>query len=210
MLLKHERFEGNGHSINLTGVSDGEGLFRVADHFNEGGPSSLKDAPVIHDVHMIGGETSVTGGFIVQSEQQHFIVKNCSSTGVIRGECPSAFGGGGGICGFKCSGDILITHCWSSGAILGHAGGGIAGMAVGHENHEDNSVTISHCYSMGKIAARVGGGICDRNAGESGMVLIKHCYSTGEIVGADSGGITGGQTANRPWSCIHYPVPFKW
>ena len=196
ILLKNERFEGNGHSINLIGISNWEGLIRVAESSN-GGPSSLKDAPMIHDVHMIGGETSPQGGFIIQSGQKHFIVNHCSSTGGIQGQiCPPCLGGGG-ICGHECSGDILITRCWSSGTIRGYASGGIAGMNLGTNNNAKNTVTISHCYSTGDILGLRSGGICGHGAGANyGMVMIAKCNSLGTIGGRFSGGITGGSTAN--------------
>ena len=79
VLHANETFEGNGHSIDLNGVTNWEGLFQIASSNENDGPSSLDDAPVIHDIHMIGGETSGKGGFIIQAEQRHFIVRNCSS-----------------------------------------------------------------------------------------------------------------------------------
>ena len=191
VLHKNEVFEGNGHSINLTEVSNyWEGLFQIAT--NENGPSSLADAPVIHDVHMIGGETSGKGGFIIQAEQKHFIVKHCSSSGVIQGQDSSPHYGGGGICGQKCSGDILITRCWSTGEMRARAGG-IAGRELGVDSSMHNTVTISHCYSTGGILGNLCGGICGFQAGYNsrGMVIIKQCYSLGEIGGLRSGGITG-------------------
>ena len=191
ILRANETFEGNGHTVNLVSISDWHGLFQIADSSNEGGPSSLEDAPVIHDVHIIGGETSAEGGFIIQSQQKHFIVNHCSSSGVLQS-------GGGGICGLGCSGDILITHCWSSGEIVGVRAGGIAGSSLGSNNNEDNTVTISHCYSTGNIVATHTGGICGYAAGynsDGGSIIIKQCYSLGEILGSGSGGITGGRLA---------------
>ena len=193
VLQKNERFEGNGHSINLTGVTNWEGLFRIATN-ESSRPSSLRDAPLIHDVHMIGGETSPQGGFVIQSEQQHFIVNSCSSTGVIQGinDYPMYIGGGG-ICGHGCSGDILITHCWSTGEMHGRSTGGIAGREIGLNGDTDNTVTISHCYSTGDLVGEYSGGICGFRVGHNnkGMVIIKQCYSLGEIGGHGSGGITG-------------------
>ena len=191
VLQKNETFEGNGHSIHLDGVTNWEGLFQIAT--DEQSPSSLDDAPVIHDVHMIGGETSTKGGFIIQSKQKHFIVKNCSSSGVIQG---LSFVSGGGICGQQCSGDILITHCWSTGEIRTRAGG-IAGRELGIDGDTDNTVTISHCYCTGDIVGENSGGICGFRVGHNnkGMVIIKQCYSLGEIRGSGSGGITGATTA---------------
>ena len=198
ILLANESFEGNGHSVNLTGMIDWDGLFRIADSSNEGGgPSSLKDAPVIHDVHMTGGETSVGGGFIVQADQKHFIVKHCSSSGVMYGQSS------GGIGGHRCSGDIFITHCWSSGEIRGRSAGGIAGAGVGFNDDEDSTVTISHCYSTGDIVGQWSGGICGATSGNrnhnnnNGNVIIEQCYTVGEIRGSESGGITGASTASN-------------
>ena len=201
ILLKNETFEGNGHVIDLTGVSEWEGLFQIAGT-DDGGPSSLEDAPVIHHVHMIGGKTSSTGGFIVQSFQSNFVVKNCSSSGVIAGNTTSH--GSGGICGHRCSGDILITHCSSSGEIQ-DAAGGIAGREFGYRGGENNVVIISHCYSTGDILGKYSGGICGHGTGRqnNNMLIIKQCYSEGEIRGISSGGIIGG---NAGWNGGHVSI----
>ena len=193
VLHKHENFEGNGHSIDLNGVINWEGLFRIATSAGSR-PSLLDDAPVIHDVHTIGGETSSQGGFIIQAEQKHFVVRNCSSSGVIKG---AAAGGGGGICGQQCSGEILITHCWSTGEI-GYSAGGIAGRELGIDGDNDSTVAISHCYSTGDLVGQNSGGICGRSTGynNKGIIIIKQCYSLGKIGGLSGGGITGGLTAD--------------
>ena len=65
-LLKNERFEGNGYEIDIYGFENWHGLFRIAPT-DEGGPSSLAEAPLIHDVHMVGGTTSEVGGFPPES-----------------------------------------------------------------------------------------------------------------------------------------------
>ena len=197
VLRKNEIFAGNGYSIDLTGNNNWEGLFRIATD-GTNGPSSLDDAPVIHDVHMLGGQTSTQGGFFIRAEQRHFIVRNCSSSGRIRGQACNPCVSGGGICGHGCAGDILITHCWSSGEIRGNGAGGIAGREFGLNGDADNQVMISHCYSTGNIVGANCGGICGFSAGKSnkGMVTIKRCYSVGQISGERSGGITGGQTAH--------------
>ena len=106
---------------------------------------------------------------------------------------------GGGICGDTCSGDILITHCRSSGEVRGASAGGIAGSEVGYLANEDSTVVISHCYSTGDIVGAWSGGISGWGAGynsNGGNVIIKQCYSVGEIRGSDSGGIIGGHAAN--------------
>lgn len=187
ILLKDEKFEGNGHSINLTAFTNWEGLIGITPTGQDGGPSSLEDAPLIRNIHTIGGETSVAGGFIIRANQMHFIVNSCSSSGIIKGE--AAWYGGGGICGQKCSGDILISHCWSTGEIKGPNGGGITGLFLG-EKH--GRVNITHCHSTGDIVGLSAGGITGRNPGsEYGQISITHSYSTGTITGSQSGGICG-------------------
>ena len=190
VLQKNEIFEGNGHSVHLTEVSNWEGLIRIDDDFASS-PSSLQDAPVIRNVHMIGGETSDKGGFIVQPEQKHFIVQACSSTGVIHGGCVDGCTGGGGICGHGCSGDILIEGCFSSGRMQRYSGG-IAGSHLGVGGGRGN-VTIVQCHSKGDINGVNSGGICGIRTGEQNgqCVLITHSYSRGNIIGTGSGGICG-------------------
>ena len=191
VLQKHEVFEGHDHEINITGHSNWEGLFQIANSSSGRGPSSLTDAPVIRNVHIIGGETSQTGGFVVQSWQKHFIVDSCSSTGVIHGTTSGHWFGGGGICGHRCSGDIRITNCWSSGEIRGDVAGGIAGREVGI-NGNGYTVNITNCHSTGDIGGSMSGGICGHLAGQfNGRVTITHSYSTGTIIGYRSGGICG-------------------
>ena len=186
VLQKNETFEGNGYEIDIDGYSNWKGLFQI---FRTGSsaPSSLDDAPTVRNVHIIGGETSNEGGFVVQAEQKHFIVESCSATGVIHGQGSPYWDGGGGICGQECAGDILITHCWSSGQI-GYGAGGIAGKTIGR--NAGGKVTITHCHSTGDIVESIGGGICGSRAGSSGgHVSMAHSYSTGKISGG--GGICG-------------------
>lgn len=199
VLQKNEVFEGNGNRIHLDEISNWEGLFRIADSFDAGAPSSLQDAPVIVGVHTVGGETSSKGGFIVQAFQKHFIVRNCSSSGVIQGLDQTDLSlGGGGICGQACSGDILITHSWSAGEIRGHHSGGIAGKNFGFNAKLENTITISHCYSLGDIVGLESGGIAGSGLGLSAttIVQIRQCYSIGEIRGIGSGGLSGSNTGS--------------
>lgn len=181
LLKSNEVFEGHGHEINITGYNNWEGLFQI----DIDSATGLENAPVIRNVHIIGGETSGEGGFIVQAEQNHFIVNSCTTSGEIKGD-------GGGICGGACSGDLLITNCSSSGDIQGEHAGGIAGSEVGR-NGNRSTVKITHCHSTGNIAGNQGsGGICGWGAGgDYGSVTIAHSYSTGKIEGDRSGGICG-------------------
>ena len=178
-LQNDEVFEGHGHEISITSCFEWDGLFEIAES-----ATSLDNAPVIQNVHMIGGETSTEGGFIVRKEQKHFVVDSCSSTGVIKGD------GSGGICGRHCSGDIQIKNCSSSGAIAGEDAGGIAGREVG--TNGDGIVNITQCHSTGDIMGPLSGGICGWGAGRSnGHVRITYSYSTGKIGNENCGGLCG-------------------
>ena len=184
ILLKNEIFEGGGHTIDLTNLpSSWKGLIRIANFANTGSaPTSLENAPTIRNIHTFGGTTIESGGFIIQAEQRHFIVDSCSSSGVIKG---------GGICGAKCSGDIFIVRCWTTGSIETIASGGIAGSDIGLNG--GGKVIITQSYSTGDIMAQWGGGICGYRAGFNNdkVVLIKQSYSTGKIQGHRAGGICG-------------------
>lgn len=195
VLQANEFFEGHVNEINITGYNDWEGLFQIATATEGDAPSSLADAPAIRNVHIVGGQTSSTGGFVVQSQQNHFIVESCSSTGIVEGG-GSGFGGGG-ICGFKCSGDILIRNCWSEGELRGNGVGGIAGRRLGFSG-DGFTVNVTHCYSTGDIIGQWSGGICGNRAGQSGGdVTIANSYSTGKIEGERSGGICGSFTGYK-------------
>lgn len=220
VMKNKEIFDGNGYEISLPSFSTWEGFVTIAGSGEEA-PTSLEDAPIIRNVHMVGGQTSTAGGFIVRSYQTNFIVESCSSTGVIDGRS-GKFGitGGGGICGHGCSGEIRITNCWSSGEILGGNAGGIigkdAGINGGHveilhchstgdisgdnaggiigsfAGYSDGQISIIHSYSEGAISGSQSGGICGRwGAFDAGYVSIRECYSLGDISGTESGGIAG-------------------
>ena len=182
-LEKNEIFEGQDNEVTLSGNYGG--MFRIAS-FGDDAPSSLDDAPIIRHVHMIGGTTKERQGFVVQKNQQHFIVDSCSTTGEIKGD------ESGGICGTECLGDILITNCLSSGDITALHAGGITGARIGFNGNNGNTkVKITRCHSKGEITSTGAGGICGSGAAKRGHLVITHSYSTGTINGWKSGGICG-------------------
>ena len=187
-LEKNEVFQGNGNEIVLDDKFSG--CFRISST-TTAAPSSLDDAPVIQNLDMIGGETDGTvdipgAGFIIQAGQRHFIVDSCSSSGEIKGRHS------GGICGSRCSGDILITNCSSSGDITGLMAGGITGPRLGKNgNVTSGKVQVTLCHSEGDTIGSSSGGICGSRAGQNGHVAITYSYSTGKIEGINSGGICG-------------------
>ena len=202
ILKKNENFDGKGHEIDLEGLNDWDGLIQIADPA-DGGPTSLGEAPIVRNLHMKGGQTSVRGGFVIYPEQNNFIVDSCSSSGTIEGMTEPPWDAGGGICGHGCSGAILITDCWSSGTIQGKDAGGIVGGQVGTNG---GHVVIQRCHSTGDIAGRWSGGIAGWAAGEeNGNVSITHSYSTGNLVGNQTGGICGwGAGYESGYTSINY------
>ena len=195
LLKAGERFSGNDYEIDLSELSDPwKGLFKI---------ESTVDwdyAPIIEHLHMIGGQTSANGGFIIYAKQNNFIVESCSSTGAIHGKCSSEdCQGGGGICGHQCSGTILLTHCWSIGTIGGGStnveAGGIAGSRLAFQG---GSANITQCFSEGGISGMDTGGICGaRTAMDGGSVTITKSFTKGIIQGKGSGGICGAVAAEH-------------
>ena len=196
-LKEGEIFDGNGHNVTVAAEAEFAGMFTIAQGFEipQSTPwDSLQQdfgVPKIMNVHVVGGMTTLGGGFIVQEGQRHFIVDSCSSTGVIRGEIRGGgdWDGAGGICGQLCSGSILIVNSYSTGAIKDYSAGGIAGREVGKN---DGNVTIKYCYSTGPIDGDYSGGIVGTRAAHAGGELtISQCFTIGDV-GQYAGGIVGG------------------
>ena len=186
-LAPNEIFDGKDYEIDLEGVTEWEGLLGIVNTVR-----SLDQAPLIRNLHMRNGETSVTGGFIVRPFQQFFIVDGCTTTGLIKGLDGHPFAGGGGICGQECAhngGSTVISNSYSTG-VIGYSAGGIAGRELAKHGGTAN---ITNCHSYGTIEGRIAGGITGRNPGlEGGKIFIKGCYSKGQVLGRWSGGICGG------------------
>ena len=71
-LVKNETFEGNNNRILLSTRSPYQGLFRIKTSGESYRASSLKDAPVIRNLHIVGGITERNAGLFIQSRQKHF------------------------------------------------------------------------------------------------------------------------------------------
>eukprot|EP01138_Halocafeteria_seosinensis_P005584 gb/GECG01005707.1/.p1 GENE.gb/GECG01005707.1/~~gb/GECG01005707.1/.p1 ORF type:complete len:787 (+),score=58.56 gb/GECG01005707.1/:1-2361(+) len=180
-LRANETFDGrSGNKINLTNIEEFRGLFGIEN------VQSFSEAPIIRNVHVVGGSTNRFAGFIVGKQQKHFVVDSCSSSGAISGTRS------GGICGDLCgsqSGQISISNSFSTGLVSGQYAGGIAGTQAG-SNY--GVVNIARCYSTGRIDGEGAGGICGGFAGERyGKIYIAQSHSTGDITGISSGGIVG-------------------
>eukprot|EP01138_Halocafeteria_seosinensis_P008626 gb/GECG01008816.1/.p1 GENE.gb/GECG01008816.1/~~gb/GECG01008816.1/.p1 ORF type:complete len:927 (+),score=68.81 gb/GECG01008816.1/:1-2781(+) len=185
-LGKGEIFDGQGYTIYLNGTTNWQGLIKVSNDV-----TNFADAPLIKNLHMKGGRTSIGGGFIVQSQQKFFMVDSCTSTGIIYGQ-KHPFHGGGGITGEQCGangGQALVINCHTSGPTEAADGGGICGRKTG----SGGTVNITSCSSSGAIAALSSGGIVgSMTPGDGGIVFIEKCFSTGTIEGPGGcGGLTG-------------------
>lgn len=188
ILLKvGETFNGNNFEIDLSTLSGlWEGMFQIE------GDVEPHNAPVINHLHMRGGGTTTTGGFIVQGFQENFIVDSCSSSGTINGKtgCAGGCQSGGGICGDSCTGTIVIKNSWSTGPISGQNSGGIAGRLLGRG--QNGVVTIINCRSEGDMSGRNSGGLSGSQPGlDGGFVNFTNSHSTGEISGDNAGGLCG-------------------
>lgn len=192
-LLAYEVFEGNGHTIDLEGLNEFDGLFAISDTID-----TFNEAPIIRNLHTTAGQTSRGAGFIVRKKQKFFVVDSCSSSGVTFGKMRQTveypfIDGGGGICGKDCGkdgGQISISNSFSSGTV-GEVSGGIVGS---HVARNGGTVNITNCHSTGAITGRDSGGICGTVSGyKGGRVCITQSSSTGMIRGNQAGGIIGGE-----------------
>jgi hypothetical protein len=170
-------FDGNGHTIDLSGVST-HGLFSTAGDINT--------RSIVRHLGVIGGTIpNSNSSFIIRSAQSFFIVDSCYSTGAI------ISGNGGGICGRfagSSGGSCIISNCYSTGNISSPSNsGGICGAYAGNSG---GSCIIRNCYSSGIIQSSSSGGICSSYAGYGGSCIIENCYSLGNINGTNNGGIT--------------------
>lgn len=212
-----ETFDGRGHVIDLTGVTQFHGLFSF------GNISSFSDAPLVRNVNTKGGGLAQPAGFVVQEMQSFFRVHSCSSTGEVsadRGGGIVGKGGGyqgkaevvnsrstgeivednaGGIVGADAGreGVLHIRGCSSSGRITGPSAGGICGWIAGYAN---GTVYVEKSHSTGEIAGKYSGGIIGgmrANGMRGGYLLISQCFSSGNVTGDGAGGLTGSHTAMR-------------
>lgn len=195
LLEGNEVFEGNNFKIYLMeSMKNWTGMFQISTTV-----ASFDEAPCIQALHIRGGKTSTNGGFIIQANQNTFIVDSCSSSGIIRGaHRQSTHTGehqaGGGICGQNCTGEILIRNSYSTGKIEGRDAGGITGRRFGVWG---GKATITGCFSTGDIFGRFSGGICGCCVGsQGGYINIFQSYSTGKIIGTRSGGICSTRAAS--------------
>ena len=188
-LLANETFDGNGKTIDLTGITRWLGLFTSS-------ATSFPTSPLIKNLGMIGGNSLASNaGYIVRQSQLFFMVDNCYNTGNIRG------GSSGGIAGVYAgeSGKCTITNCYNTGNFIGAFCGGIAGAYAGIYSGE---CTITNCYNIGNMYGISDGGIVGGYAGTfSGNCTIENCYNTGNITGGGSGGIAGSNTGSYSGKC---------
>eukprot|EP01138_Halocafeteria_seosinensis_P014226 gb/GECG01014525.1/.p1 GENE.gb/GECG01014525.1/~~gb/GECG01014525.1/.p1 ORF type:complete len:557 (+),score=47.65 gb/GECG01014525.1/:1-1671(+) len=132
------------------------------------------------------------GGICGQECSGEILIMNSYSTGSINDYA-------GGIAGHKVginSGNVTISHCYSTGDIVGRSSGGICGRWCGIQA---GHVNIRNCHSSGDIRGTYSGGLCGSSAGyNNGEVLITRSHSTGRITGPGGpGGICGSSPGRR-------------
>ncbi|MCI7692692.1 MAG: hypothetical protein MSR67_09985, partial [Oscillospiraceae bacterium] len=147
------KFDGDGHTISGIVINKSgenyQGLFGCS-------------AGTIMNVGVIN--SSISGGDFVGGvcgQNNYGTIKNCYSTGAVRGTNDYV----GGVCGENMFGST-IKNCYSTGEVSGSTDvGGVCGK---------NNATVENCYSAGAVrgAGNNVGGVCGR--GEYGT--IKNCY----------------------------------
>ena len=172
-LASTDTFDGQGHTIDLSGVTGFQGLFDCS-----GG--STEERATIQNLGVLNGTLAWYAGYIVRQYQSYFDVSNCYSTGTIESYA-------GGIAGYQAghTGECTITNCYSTGTIKSYAGG-IAGNQAG----ESGECTITKCHSSGEIGHQAGGIAGQGAAWYNGKCTITKCHSSGEIKNS-AGGIAG-------------------
>eukprot|EP01138_Halocafeteria_seosinensis_P012145 gb/GECG01012413.1/.p1 GENE.gb/GECG01012413.1/~~gb/GECG01012413.1/.p1 ORF type:complete len:2289 (+),score=217.89 gb/GECG01012413.1/:1-6867(+) len=188
-----EVFDGQNFTVNLEGLEgDFKGMFEVSDEIRD-----YDNAPLIRNVHIIGGSVAINHGFVVRGRQEFFKVERCSSTGKISGK---ASGGIAGSNSGRNGGKIVIQNSHSTGSIVGDHAGGIVGEKAGNSN---GTVTVTDCSSTGQIEGDDTGGICGKAAGvNGGNVFAQHSSSTGTVTGFRAGGVVGG-LAGKSGGSVH-------
>eukprot|EP01138_Halocafeteria_seosinensis_P012744 gb/GECG01013020.1/.p1 GENE.gb/GECG01013020.1/~~gb/GECG01013020.1/.p1 ORF type:complete len:2431 (+),score=261.97 gb/GECG01013020.1/:1-7293(+) len=188
-LHANEVFDGggdrhDGNVIDLAGVVNFEGLFRISRDVY-----SILNAPLIRNVDVKGGVTAVGGGFVVQSFEGYFEIDSCSSTGDITENS----GGIAGEYSGRNYGEVEILSSHSEGRILGRNAGGITGEYSG----QNGVLRMTRCYSTGSIEGENAGGLCGYQTGDSGIVYVTESHATGDILqrAQGGGGVTGGAPA---------------
>jgi hypothetical protein len=217
-----QSFDGQGYTIDLTGITLFEGLFASSatslpdgstiDVSNYNDETKYIGCPTIKNLGILNGTLLNFRGYLIRQSQHYFVVDNCYSTGVIiqssGGICSNGskrflakncYSTGnitkqdsGGICGGGCY-LCMIKNCYSTGNISANNCGGICASFC-------NTNFIIDCYSSGIIQGQYAGGICGKNSGSyNGITTINNCFSTGAITGDNAGGIAGSEAGvNNP------------
>ena len=178
-LQNTDTFDGQGYTIDLTGITNWDGLFEC-----NGGTAT--DRAKIKNLGVLNGTLQANGGFIIKPYQKFFEIDGCYSTGDINVD------DAGGICGMQAGyqGNCIVSNCYSTGNISGGNTGGICGNQAGFSG---GTCTVTNCFSTGTITTQYGAGIIGRIAQNC---TVSNCYSTGNIMGTYAGGIFGGGSNN--------------
>ena len=193
-------FNGNKHTIKISGVSNFSGIFlrtsifrtinmnNLNVHISDG--TTVTNAVIFTSSWYSGSITitdcSVTGDYDIPEGCSPFLGKKkngVGSSGIIMTGCYSTgrISGkdAGGIIGSIPHYNAIVTNCYSTGIISGERAGGIVGY--------NTNATITGCYSTGTITTTYGGGIYGHH--ENASVIMKNCASYGLYI--KGGGLIG-------------------
>ena len=163
-------FDGQGHTIDISGVTDFGGLFRNGTT----GENGKNDITIKNLGVTSSGTTTLetNAGWICQSyfgrDASSNKIENCYSNGQIPEN-------GGGICGSYAgdsSGNVIVENSYSLGDISGNKAGGICGLDAGSNS---GTVTVTNCYSDGSVSD-INRGIFGSTASDKKEVSQTNCY----------------------------------
>lgn len=188
ILLSGEIFDGNGKTIDLTGITKWLGLVgsSATDNIN---------IPIICNLGILNGILDINEAGFIAGDNCNFIkIHNCYTTGnITRNSCGGIIGSYAGAYGY-----CEITNCYTTGNFIGNtilntcnSSGGIAGSRAGSNN---GRCIIRNCYTTGNLTERsidCGGIVGSTASVNNGYCEINNCYTTGNIIGTGSGGIIG-------------------
>jgi hypothetical protein len=187
-LLPNQTFNGQGHSIFIKNGETYEGMFSINQNV-----SNFKESPKVRGIYVHWDELTqvTTGGGIIQSGSQFFIVDNCQTDGSIGGD--GTFIDGGGIVGKGSveGGECLINNCKILGDTYNDAGS-IIGLSL--RESPGGIVRILNCSIHGDMIETSNSN--DRRGGmfafesvkslsSNATIFIENCYFVGSLLGSN-------------------------
>lgn len=154
------KFQGNGHTIDISGIQDWTGLIRC----------DKRNDHIIENVAILNGKTDKYCGFILYKEQENVTLNKCYVENCIIGE----FGGGliGGFSG-TFGNTISIQQCYFKGKLEQYSGG-----FIGSYSGRRGNIKISQSYVIIQEngISTFSGGLLGSHSGHYGNLSFETTY----------------------------------